>query len=93
MYFSVVDGGDVLAALPTPLVEVRPQERMQRHCVEHLADLAPWVHFLDAPVPQMEDQFVDNLNLEDEVLDAVRRTDRKTFLHVPRFLSRRWWNS
>ena len=34
---------------PTPLVEVRPLGRVQRHAVEHLADLAPLVQILDGP--------------------------------------------
>ena len=31
VYFSMDDGGDVLAARPTPLVEVRPQMGYERH--------------------------------------------------------------
>ena len=40
---------------PEAFVELRPQERVQRHVVEHLTDLvrvAPMVQFFDAPVPQ-----------------------------------------
>ena len=41
---------------PEAFVEPRPQERVQRHVVEHITDLvcvAPMVQILDAPVPQM----------------------------------------
>ena len=55
--------------------EPRLQARVQRHTVEHLTDLSPMVQILDALVPQMEDQFADNLNLEDDVMDAVRFMD------------------
>ena len=44
---------------PTPLDEVRPLGRVQRHAVEHLADLAPLVQILDAPVPQVVDCAMD----------------------------------
>ena len=45
VYFSLDDDEDVLAARPTPLVEVRPQPGFQRHTAVHLADsliLPPW---------------------------------------------------
>ena len=35
------------------------QERVQWHAVEHLADLAPLVQILDAPVPQVVDNVMD----------------------------------
>ena len=39
---------------PTGLVEPPgPQERVPRHTVEQMADVAPMVQILDAPVPQM----------------------------------------
>ena len=38
---------------------------MQRHTVELLADVAPLVQFLDAPVPQMGEQLMDALRLLD----------------------------
>ena len=46
--------GDVLAARPTPLVEVRPQPEVQRHTAVHIVDILPYVQILDVPVPQME---------------------------------------
>ena len=56
-----------VGGLPAPVSEVAGwQERVQRHAVEHLADLAPLVQILDAPVPQL----VNN------VLYAFRLLDR-----------------
>ena len=55
-----------VGAQPAPLSEVAGwQERVQRHAVEHLADLAPLVQILDAPVPQM----VDNVMYAFRLLD------------------------
>ena len=54
---------------PTGLVEPQgPQERVQRHAVEQLADFAPMVQILDVPVPQMVDQLVDILKLLDTAI-------------------------
>ena len=50
-------------------------DRVLRRTVDQLADAAPMVQVLDALVPQMEDQFVDNLNLEDDVMDTLRILD------------------
>ena len=51
---------------PTGLVEPRgPQERVPRHTVEQMADVAPMVQILDAPVLQTVDQLVDVLKLFD----------------------------
>ena len=36
---------------PDRLSDVRPQERVQRHTMEHLTDLAPKVQVLDAAAP------------------------------------------
>ena len=59
---------------PAPLPEVAGwQERVQRHTVEHLADIYPSVQIPDARVPRME--FAGNLNSEDE-MDAVRLLHR-----------------
>ena len=49
---------------PGVLAEPRPQERVQRHTVEHIVDLvrvAPMVQILDAPVPQTVEQLLDIL--------------------------------
>ena len=51
---------------PAPLSEAAGwQEWVQRHAVEHLADLAPLVQILDAPVPQL----VDNVMYAFRLLD------------------------
>ena len=41
---------------PPPLVEGRPQERIQQHTVELMIDVSPYVQIFDAPVSQVEDQ-------------------------------------
>ena len=61
-----LDVEDVLAAVLRPgvLAEPRPQERVQRHTVEHTVDLvrvAPMVQILDAPVLQAVEQLPDVL--------------------------------
>ena len=58
-YFSL-DVEDVPAARSRPdrLAAVRPQEQVQRHTVEQLADCVPVVPLFDVPVPQMVDQLV-----------------------------------
>ena len=62
---NVVGGG-----WPPPLVEVWPQERVQRHTVEHFADLAPMVQILDVLVPQVVDQLVEVFRLLDFAVPA-----------------------
>ena len=42
------------------------QERVQRHCVEHLADICPFVQVLDADAPLPIEQCAEIWNLEDE---------------------------
>ena len=44
---------------PALLVEVQPPGRVGRHFAEHLAELAPLVQILDAPVPQVVDNVMD----------------------------------
>ena len=44
---------------PPPLVEGRPQVRVQRHTVEQRIEHTPYVQILDAPVPQKVEQLVD----------------------------------
>ena len=48
---------------PALLVEVQPQGRVERHFAEHMAELAPLVQILDAPVPQLGEQLVDIFNI------------------------------
>ena len=53
VHFDLFDDGDVLAARPPPLVEVRPQLGVQRHTSEQVIETFVPVQVLDAPVPQM----------------------------------------
>ena len=56
---------------PGVLAEPRPQERVQRHTVEHIVDLvrvAPMVQILDAPVPQTVEQLPDILRFFDTLM-------------------------
>ena len=69
-YFTMDDESVPVTGLrPTCLVEPRgPQERVQRHTMEHITDLvrvAPMVQILDAPVPQMVDKLEDVLKIVD----------------------------
>ena len=51
---------------PAPLSENAGwQDRVQRHCVEHLADVCPFVQILDAPVLQTVDCVMDALRILD----------------------------
>ena len=51
---------------PAPLSEVAGrQEKVERHFVEHLAEFAPVVQILDAPVPQMDGDVTDTLRILD----------------------------
>ena len=64
---------------PAPLSEVAGwQERVQRHCVEHLAEVCPVVQILDAdvPVPLLVEQYAVIWNMEEDILAAVDRLDR-----------------
>ena len=66
VHFNLFDEGDVLAARPTPLVEVRPQPGVQRHTAEQVIETFVPVQVLDAPVPQMEgDQVVEFMRMLD----------------------------
>ena len=60
-YYRLDDDGDVLAARPTPFVEVRPLPGAQRHPAAHIKDIVPYVQILDVPVPQLGDWVVDLL--------------------------------
>ena len=55
VYFSLDDDGDVLAARPAQLMEVRPHERVLRRTVEQNVDAVTFPT-LDDPMPQMVDQ-------------------------------------
>ena len=80
VYLSLDDDGDVLAAWPTPLVEVRPQPGVLRHTAEQIIETFVPVQVLDTPVPQLEDQVVELL----QKIDAPARGGSRSWR------SRRW---
>ena len=53
VHFNLFDDGDVLAARPDRLFEVRPQPGVLQHTGAHSVDLSPFVQIHDIPVPQM----------------------------------------
>ena len=55
----------------SPLVEVRPSVRAQRHVVEQLADIAPMVQILDSPEPQMVAQLLEVFRLLETQLQQL----------------------
>ena len=64
---------------PAPLSEVAGwQERVQRHCVEHLAEVCPVVQILDAdvPVPLLVEQYAVIWIMEEDILAAADHLDR-----------------
>ena len=65
VFFELYDE-DTAGLRPTGLVEPPgPQERVPRHTVEQMADVAPMVQILDAPVPQLVDKLEDVLKIVD----------------------------
>ena len=63
VFFELLDE-DIGGLRPGVLAEPRPQERVQRHTVEHIVDFvccAPMVQTLDDPVPQTVDKLLDVL--------------------------------
>ena len=70
--FGLVDE-DTAGLRPGFLAEPRPQERVQRHTMEHIVDFVccpPMVQILDDPVPQTVEQLQDMLQFFDR-LSAV----------------------
>ena len=53
---------------PEAFAEPRPQERVQRHTMEQLADVAPMVPSLAVPESQMVDQLVAVIKLVGSVV-------------------------
>ena len=98
--FFDMDVDEVPAAgtRPDRLVGVRPQERVQRHTVEHIVDSAPVVPSLDAPVPLMAEQLVDVLSLVAEYETEMDRLEDRILQGSPvstadREAWRRWVNN
>ena len=59
-----------------------PQERVQRHTVEQMADGAPVLPMLEAPVPLMVEQLVEVLKILDNSLPDVEQV-----IEVPKIFS------
>ena len=85
------DDGDVLAARPPPLVEVRPQSGVQRHTVEQIIETFVLVQVFDAPVPQMGTQLVEFMQkLDTEPAEQVIEVPKPSQDRIPqRFAVRR----
>ena len=74
VFFELFDE-DTAGMRPGVLAEPRPQERVQRHTMEHIVDYvwcAPLVQTLDAPVPQTVEQLPDVLRFLRQVCDCSR---------------------
>ena len=81
VFFELFDE-DTAGVRPEVLAEPRPQERVQRHVVEHITHLvrvAPMVQILDAPVPQAVEQLSDVLQFFDTLT-----TDPEQIIEVPK---------
>ena len=66
VHFNLFDDGDVLAARPDRLYEVRPQPGVLRHTGAHFVGFSPFVQILDDPVPQMRGE---------QVVEFMRKLD------------------
>ena len=66
---------------PDRLYEVRPQERDQRHTVEQIVDTVLFVPSLDVPVPQMENQLVDECRFLDVLIPSRLSKCPRSRLH------------
>ena len=96
VHFNLFDEEDVLAARPTPLVEVRPQRGVQRHTAEQIIETFVPVQVLDAPVPQMEGEQVvefmrklDALALDEQVIAVPKISFDRVSKRFPRRRTRK----
>ena len=83
MFFEFFDE-DTAGVRPGVHAEPRPQERVQRHTMEHIVDFvcfAPMVQILDAPVPQTVEQLPDILRFFDTLMP-----DPEQVVEVPKIL-------
>ena len=83
VFFELFDE-DTAGMWPGVLAEPWPQERVQRHTMEHIVDYvcgAPLVQILDAPVPQTVEQLPDVLQFFDTLT-----TDPEQVIAVPKIL-------
>ena len=75
-FYAMSMDSDVVGGGRPPSLEPRPQERVQRHTMEHIVDFvccAPLVHTLDAPVPQTVEQLPDVLQFFDRLSTVPER--------------------
>ena len=83
VFFELLDE-DTAGVRPGVLVEPPPQERVQRHTMEHIVDFvccAPVVQILDAPVPQTVEQLPDVLRFFDRLMSVPEQV-----IEVPQIL-------
>ena len=82
---------ELSGARPTPLVEVRPQEWVQRLTVELIVDVSPFVQSLDVPVPRVANQLVEFMKLFDtqSPVEQVIAAPKISQDMIPRFVDRR----
>ena len=77
-FFQLYDKEDAEREVrPGPVMDPRPQERVQRHTLEHAIDDCPFVQILDAPVSQMRNQLLEVFRLLDTALP-------EQVIHVPK---------
>ena len=84
VFFELFDE-DTAGMRPGVLAEPRPQERVQRHTMEHIVEFvccAPMVQTLDAPVPQTVEQLPDVLRFFDRLSTVPERV-----LEVPKIFT------
>ena len=83
VFFELFDE-DTVVVRPGVLAEPRPQERVQRHTMEHIVDFdccAPMAQILDAPLPQMVEQLPDVLRFFDRLTTVPEQV-----IEVPKIL-------
>ena len=76
---------DTAGLRPGVLAEPRPQERVQRHTMEHIVDYvccAPLVQTFDAPVPQTVDKLHDVLRFFDRLTTVPEQV-----IEVPKIIT------
>ena len=83
VYFELFDE-DTARLRPGPVLDPRPQERVQRQTVEQMIDVTPYVQILDAPVPQTGNQLLDVFTVE-----QVIAVPKISLVRIPRRLVER----
>ena len=91
-FFDLAEGSvsELGGTRPDRLVDVRPQERVQRRTVEQLVDAAPCLPALDAPVPLVVEQLVTVLaEMEREEDAEMNRLEDRILQRAPSLPQRR----